>query len=568
MRHFLSVISLAFLALFFSQGHCDFSEKDRNRILYTSQKSVPDALKLYLDSLDSQQHHDFSILRALGERGLKQSLLSSEASIRKGAIIGASLSSSAEALDILSLAMETEDPFEQLLVLSAISSHLSTTTDELLFKAMNSPYPIIRLEAAYRLAGLKNTKVIDYLHTFIHQLPEQVQTLSATIFLKLDTEEANAYIHELLGSKQSSIRNAIAVLIGDCQKKCFLSALRSLATSALPSDQEGAVYALGMLKDGSSYPLIKNLLKKNNPDIALAAAQALIMIGAGEESSRIIKEQIQEELPRAIYTARWLPRQDGIPLLLPIFLHTNNEEAKLSAALALIQLKCPHPKLLDFLTNWLETPFHGRVIVPSFSKGRATQSWKYAQILLPSNPNERNKALSSIQAIEEHILSFLLQLPEEDYLPYVERILHSPKTKLVAKTIHFLSQVGNEHSLELISAVSNLPGEPVIRAYADLALYNMTKEPEKKHALHRHVKNLIKETLLLVDMEKPHPNPDSTYLRYQITPEMRSQLMLDILEALVASKSPADIRLLIDLMIETKAPNFPILSGLLMRIVE
>ncbi|WP_100934070.1 HEAT repeat domain-containing protein [Candidatus Chlamydia corallus] len=545
-----------------------FPESVSHKILYISTQSIQQALEIYLDALDTYADHDFFVLRKIGEDCLKQGIRSSDPQTRKSTIIGAGLAGSSEALDVLSQAMETPDPLQQLLVLSAVSGHLGKTSDELLFKALASPYPIIRLEAAYRLANLKNTRVIDHLHSFIHKLPEEIQCLSAAIFLCLETEESDAYIRDLLAAKKSSIRSATALLIGEYQQKRFLPTLRNLLTSASPQDQEAVLYALGKLKDGQSYYNIKKQLQKTDIDVTLAAAQALIALGKEEDALPVIKKQALEERPRALYALRHLPSEIGIPIALPIFLKTKNSETKLNAALALLELGCDAPELIEYITDWLVEPHYNETLTLSFSKGHTLQNWKRVSIIVPQDRQEKERLLSTARVVEEQILTFLFRLPKEAYLPCIYKLLASQKTQLAATAISFLSHISNQKALDLLFQAAKLPGEPIIRAYADLAIYNLTKDPEKKRSLHDHARNLIQKTLLFVDTENQRPNPKMPYLRYQVTPESRTKLMLDILETLAISKSFEDIRLLIQLMAEGHVKNFPILAGLLIKIVE
>lgn len=546
----------------------DFPSPVSCKILYTGQQSIPQALSLYLSALDSYGDHDFSVLRTLSENCLKQGIYASDPYIRKGTIIGSGLAGSSETLDILLHAIETEDPSQQALVLSSLPIHLETKTHELLRKALSSPYPIIRLEAAYRLAHSKDIQVLDHLHAFMHRMPDEIQCLCAAIFLKLESEESDSYIRQLLSSPKPTIRNYVALLIGEYQQKRFAPTLRNLLTSTSPSDQESALYSLGKLKDSQSYPMVKPFLKKQDPDLSLAAAQTLLSLGKEEEALPIFETLIQDLYTPALYSARLLSKEVGIPLLLPIFLTTEHPEKKLNAALALVQLGCDDDRLLQFMTEWLAQPHYTQALLPIFSKGHATQSWKYRGIIPPSTPQEKAKVQETIHAIEERILSSLLQLPKDSYLPYVETILRCQKPNLAAKAIIFLSHSSHHKALEILNKASVLPGEPVIRAYADLALYNKTKNPEKKIALHHYAQTFITETLLFIDIENKQPRSDSPYLCYQVAPEMRTKLMLDILETLVTTKTHEDIRLLIQLMAHTNAKNLPILAGLLLKIIE
>ncbi|SPN73201.1 conserved hypothetical protein [Chlamydia serpentis] len=545
-----------------------FPESISHKILYISTQSVQQALNIYLQALDTYVDHDFFVLRKIGEDCLKEGIRSSDPQTRKSAIIGAGLAGSSEGFDVLSQAMETTDPLQQLLVLSAVSAYLGTASDQLLFKALASPYPIIRLEAAYKLANLKNTKVIDHLYSFIYKLPEEIQCLSAAIFLCLETEESDTYIRELLAAKKSSIRSATAIQIGEYQQKRFLPTLRNLLTSTSPQDQEAVLYALGKLKDGQSYYDIKKQLQKPDVDVALAAAQALIALGKEDDALPTIKKQVLEERPRALYTLRHLTPEIGIPIALPIFLKTKNSEAKFNVALALLELGYDSPELLEYISDWLVQPHYNETLAMSFSKGHALQSWKRVSMILPQDPHERAKLLSTARVIEEQILMCLFRLPKKAYLPCIYKLLGSQKTHLAAIAISFLSHTSSQEALDLLFQAAKLPGEPIIRAYADLAIYNLTKDPEKKRSLHRYAQNLIQETLLFVDTENERPHPTMPYLRYHITPENRTKLMLDILETLVISKSPEDICLLIQLMAKVDAKNLPILAGLLIKIVE
>ena len=216
----------------------------------------------------------------------------------------------------------------------------------------------------------------------------------------------------------------------------------------------------------------------------------------------------------------------------------------------------------------LENKVPHRLFLPSHSIGKATQAWKECATFPILSQEEKIRTLAMYRAAEDTILACLLKLPNNAYLPYLERILASQKTALAAKAIAFLSVTAHPQALSLVSAAALTPGDPIIRAYANLALYTMTKDPEKKAALYPYAEQLIGDTVLFTDTENPLPSPQSSYLRYQVSPETRTQLMLAILETLVSSKTDEDIRVFLSLMKKTHYKNVPILSGLLMRIVE
>ena len=561
----LALLGLLSLTL---SANGDFPPQVSQKILLSCQKSMSQALDAYLEASESYKQHNFSVLRTMAESFLQQSFFSEDPYMRKSAIIGAGLSGSSEALDLLSEAIETQDLHELLLILNAACSQLGKASDRLLFKGLTAAHPIIRLDAAYRLACMKNSKVSDYLYSFIHKLPEEIQNLAATIFLQLETEEADAYIYKLLSSPKNLTRNYVAYIIGEYQQKRFLPSLRNLLTSAAPLDQEGALYALGKMEDASSYPKIKMLSSKSHPEVALAAAQTLLFLGKEEEALPILTLFCQQELPQALYTSRFLSQEKGEALLLPIFHRSTKEESKLNAALALVHQGCTNSSVLNYLTEILENNIIHRIFLPSHSTGKAIQFWKECTTFPLKNQEEKARTLAMYYAAEDSILSSLLKLPDDAYLPYLSRILSSQKITLTAKAIAFLSVTAHPQALPMISKAALTPGEPIIRAYANLALYTMTKDPAKKTLLYQYAEQLIVDTVLFTDSENPLPSPHSSYLRYQVSPESRTQLMLAILETLVSSKTDEDIRAFLSLMRKTHYKNIPILSGLLMRIVE
>lgn len=107
------------------------------------------------------------------------------------------------------------------------------------------------------------------------------------------------------------------------------------------------MYALGKLEDSGSYPRIKALSSRSNPEVVLAAAQTLLFLEKEEEALPILTNLCQQKLLRALYTARFLSQEKGEELLLPIFYNATQEEIRLNTALALVHQGCTDPQVLQ-----------------------------------------------------------------------------------------------------------------------------------------------------------------------------------------------------------------------------
>ncbi|WP_213318574.1 HEAT repeat domain-containing protein [Chlamydiifrater volucris] len=562
----------------------EFLPKSRITILALSaQKSAQEALKEYLLQYQQTGSHDFSVLRKISEDCLYQGFLSNDPYIQKSSILGASLSGSSEGLDILKKTMETEDPFLQLMAIGSLHNYLGSTIEDLLFKAMSSPYPVIRLEAAYKLALLKNPAVVDHLYSFLNKIPPEVRALTAAIFIMLETEEADAYVREFLSSPNPAIRAYTITLIGEHSKGKFLSSLRSLSGGAvLPIEREALLFALGNLRDSASYPFIKRSLSLSSTE-SIIAAVAAAKIGKEEDALPVLRREVRSGNPFAVAACSYLSVKSAEELLLPLFYNTSttipyqrsgipvspDEDLRINAAFVLAKIRSQSELVSTYLQNFFSCPTFGRRLLISYSPGKSLSAlhWTHAY---PSRLGTKTNSGSSLTP-EHALLDAAFLLSKECYLSITQNLLaHSNECKeaLALHALALLSQKKDSAVLEVLEKASQTPGKPLIRAYADLHLHRLSGDPSIKDRLRSWLKNTADEALVLKDSEEICNRASSTCLKYEVIPELKTKILLEILEALVVAKNKEDILLLIQLMTDGNGKNLPFLAGLLAKISE
>ncbi|WP_213357925.1 HEAT repeat domain-containing protein [Chlamydiifrater phoenicopteri] len=570
-----------FIALLSLPLSAEFSPKSRINILNLSvQKNVQEALKEYLLHYQETNSHDFFVLRKISENCLHQGFLSNDPYIQKSSILGASLSGSCEGLDILKKTMETEDPFLQLMAIGSLHNYLGSTIEDLLIKAMSSPYPIIRLEAAYKLALLKNPAVVDHLYSFLNKLPPEARALTAAIFIMLETEEADAYVREFLSSPNPAIRAYTITLIGEHHKARFLPSLRSLSGGAiLPIEREALLFSLGNLRDSSSYPFIKKSLTLSSTESILAAVAAA-KIGKEEEALPILEKGIISKNSLAVAACSYLSANNAEKLLLPLFSTlppssqyqragipvSSDEDLRINAAFVLAKARSQSEVVSSYLKDFFTCPTFGRQLLLSHSPGKSLSAFHWSHLPVSNTQSTTQTSLRPENALLD--ASFLL--PKEYYLSITESLLshHEGREFLALQALSLLSQKKDSAVLEILEKASQIPGKPLLRAYADLHIYRITGNPSVKDRLRLWLKDSSDETLILKDNEEIRNKVSSTCLKYEVIPELKTKILLEILETLVTAKNKEDILLLVHLMTDGKGKNLPFLAGLLAKISE
>ncbi len=190
-------------------------------------------------------------------------------------------------------------------------------------------------------------------------------------------------------------------------------------------------------------------------------------------------------------------------------------------------------------------------------------SWK---ILSPTSelerqiPHLRELALRA----QEALLRKVADLPLDYFLILAEEILANRETHLIPTLIQLCLQKPEQPVVELLEGHLQDPGAPLVRNYCNLALAKIERKGPYREYLKEWALRLRKHHLLefreqLSWSETMDEGPLS------LTPQDKSQLLVDSVEALASFSDQEGIETLIGLMRDTHPLNRLPLAGLLLR---
>lgn len=169
---------------------------------------------------------------------------------------------------------------------------------------------------------------------------------------------------------------------------------------------------------------------------------------------------------------------------------------------------------------------------------------------------------------KERILIDALELPAADFLKIAKSVLASDDNKLIPTTVHLLESMHTDEATKLLVKEANKIGCPFNRAYAHLALYRMRINTDYHRAklvewASKQKNHKIIEFKQMENIEQPSWSESA----YKLSPEERSQLLIETFDALASAHDKQGIDLLISLIKEGHEKNRYLLAGLLMKCI-
>ncbi|MEG2027729.1 MAG: hypothetical protein RRZ72_02295 [Victivallaceae bacterium] len=570
LRRFFWVFLFVLLCNHNPKVYGDYTCVVKNKIFSETVYKTPEkSFAIYLKHYRQVGYHDFRLLRKMSEFILNIGYQTNDPYLKKCCVLGAGISGSSSSLEILSKAAEESDYVLQLLTLSVLNNFTGKTVESILLTASGSPHPIVKMEAIYRLALLRYPYVIDRLRTFLDKIPHSFKPLIGNILIHIENEESNAYIKQLLCDSDPVIRSQIAVLAAENNRDYFLNNVRNLAHGAHPCEREAAAFALGKLQDFSCYEYLKTGLNKKNSYVKIASALALGLLGRDTEVVEILKREIcDNNNPFAVHAFHYFPKEHAEKILLPIFKTTENEEIKFNCAEVLTSLQVLDPAPYEYITEILLSKEHRPFFVPACSPGYSLSYYK-----MISNSQSLKMLYENSYALNDQIYAKLLKnliSAPDSYLSRdtVIKLLKTQEEKLNPILMNFIGNRGSIEDLKILEAASELPGIPFTRAYANMLLYKITQDPQKAAVLRNWVKEAVTNTVLLEEKESSSDFKKKPFLKFMVTPEQKTQLLVEALETLVQSKKEEDIALFLEMLSHKENKNFYLLVGLLIKIAE
>lgn len=522
-----------------------------------AQGRMDEALAEYRRIAVEEGRHDLVAIRHLSEQILEQGLSSANPEDRLMALYGAGVGQHPSLLPMLRRGLSTPDPQVQLLSIHLLARQCDDIADDLLNRAVVSPFVLIRLEAIYQLAKRHHPAAQGQLEAIMVRLPEETHPLFPELFALIGDSHADARMRQFLADDKWQVRCASILALAKAERDDFIPQIRRLAAQLHLPQQEAAATALGILGDEQSVSRLEQLVRSSDDQVRLAALQALWRLGRLDRRLEI------EEMARAgnLYAIAVLGEMSDAEDGLAQLLEHDAFSVRAAAAVSLLQLR--DPRGLPIIGELLIDDMRGLGLAVQRSVGGALHCIKVVGAYKQKNRDDPI-ALEISREMREQLLIWSLGLPECAFLSLAERIIESGQNDLIPLLVQLLESLSTERAIALLKKGQQRAGAPLIRDYCNLALYRLGEEgPWEANLLtwverEQHA-DLIQLRPLLPFQSKTRQDES----RFQLTPDEVSRLLVESLEGLARQQNSRAITAILAAIEQGNPRNRYALAGLL-----
>ncbi len=522
---------------------------------------VGKAIDLYFDDHIGEQPHSFEVLHQLGTILLDEGAHSSDPKKQLVSIYGARLAGVDSPLDVLEHGVRSQSPETQLACIQSLAAFQDDRCDDLLLKAMSSPFLPIRLEAGYYLAQRKHPAAAGQLESLFTRVPPFFRFVFPEFFALIGTKESMTILRSLMDDEEVTCR--LEAILGAARngRDDLLIPIRKRASQQNHAIQEASATALMMLQDTSSIERLKQLSKSSSSFVRLAAARALCHFG-DENAKQIIQKLVEERDLYAIVVAG--ETETNLDLLAELTRY-DDFQVRANASIALLQARDARalPAFLEFLLR--DTRDLG--IVMTSSPGRSLSAWKIIPSMTQRQGMEFNDLSAITLAIREHLLKQCLDLGQKPFLAVARAIMDRKQGELIPLTCALLENLRTPEAIALLQEKANTAGFPLIRTYAALTLFRLGATDPYKEVLKSWLTSHGKEDILQFRPLLPfHKRPQSS--PHELTPEETSRLLIEIYQAFADRHTKEGIDIILKAIRQDPSINRYALAGLLLRALQ
>lgn len=560
MKLFLYVIALITPLYLLSVN--EPSNTSTNHILFLMHTgNTSQALQAYNQYRTETGFHDFELIERIGLILLDQGFRTKDSEIQLLTIFGAGISLNEKALYIIEEGLSSDQPEIEMIALNFLSAYHNDRADQALHKAMKSNVLLIRLEAAHKLAGKKDPKIVGQIENLMSKVPKQLWPIFPQLFALSGTPEAKKILKKMLNNAQEDIRVATIISLAEQGHDDFLPAIERLASHHEVIQQEACAAALGTLKDENAAPKLLAFSTNSNQYVQLAALQSLYQLG--REEVRTTVEKIAKS--QDIFAISLLGKMPGSEEVLVELIKSNNIQIRINAALSLLELR--DPRALAPLCPIIIKNSGDLAIVKTLSPGKSLSAWR----IIPSareNLEEDQMSIEMSLHLREQMIAKAIELPEQDFINLAHTIFELQNNELIPALIEVLENHPTPAVINLLKKHQQKVGAPLIRNYCNLALYRLKEEGPYADNLQEWVTKQRNIDLIRFRPLVPWEMRDHNATTFELTPQETSRLLVDAFEAFAASQDDKGVDMLISVIQNGNPKNKYALVGLLMRAIQ
>ncbi len=559
----MGFFNTSLILLVFCSVHLQSFEKEHVTYLMQSQE-VEGALELYETYKKEIGRHDFEILVQMCSIILKNGIKSPDLTTQLSSLYGTSVASLHSPLDILEQGIKSQNIETQMASIQMLARLHDDQGDDLITKAMASPFLMVRMEAGYYLAERKHRKATGHLEALMYKIPQDFWFYFPQFFALVGTYEAIEVLKKLMENPFAITRIESILNAARFGRDDLLPRIRAHATHSNPDEQEAAGAALGMLKDSPSISKLERLSKSSYPCVKLAALRSLYHLGNTKALLPIFNLAQNEDL----YALALLADLPGAEEILAEKQRSPEINVRLNATISLLARR--DPRCIQTLYEFLLSDSKDLGFQPATSPGHSMMAWK-AIPLLPQYPKHAPDLSAITLQLRQHMLSSTLELPEDTFLSVARKVFEHKQLELIPLLVQLLENHGTEGALQMLRKNAELAGAPLIRMYCNLALFRLKEVGPYEKRLKDWTKEAQKLEMIKFRSSTPLASPlnmQKGLSTYELTPEESTRLLLECYEALSDQHDEQGIEILLQGLREGHPKNRYALAGLLIRTLQ
>jgi HEAT repeat protein len=535
---------------------------DKQHVAYLMQSQEIDAaISLYEAYKQELGRHDFEILVHMATIILEQGIRSSDENAQLSSLYGTGMANMHSSLEILEQGIRSQNFETQMASIQMLAQLHDDRGDELLTKAMASPFLMARMEAGFHLASRKHRKASGQIEALMYKIPQELWFYFPQFFALIGTADAIEVLKKLMEDPMPMTRVEAILCAARFGRDDLLPKIRAHATHLHLNEQEACASALGILKDSKSIPQLQKLSASNSIPVKLAALRSLYHLGDTQALLPIFDLAHQYDL-YAIALLGELP--GGEEVLAPLLKHTNIH-VRFNAAFSLLHRR--DPRCLPAIQEFLLSDSKDLGFQPHPSIGHSLTAWKVVPSLKQQAKNLPFDITGISLQMREQMLVACIELPEDGFLQIAEKIFREHETHLVPVLVHLLENHHTEATIHLLKRHAEHAGAPLIRAYCNLALFRLKEKGPYETRLRQWIQRVQGQEMVRFRPMLPW-NQRKNGTPYELTPEENTRLLLEAYQALSDRHDEKGIETLLQGIKHGHPKNRYALAGLLIYTLQ
>lgn len=535
-------------------------DTQKKHVLYLMQsEKITEAIDLYGKTYKQTSVHDHEVLEGMAHILLQQAAGSIDEDEQLLSIYAMGISGISSLVHLYESGISSKNPLVQASTIQVLTQMQEDFVDTLLHDAMHSKFLMIRMEAASCLAFKKHSTAVGQIESLMYRLPKPFWVYFPDMFATIGSVEAMGILSKMMTDVDLPIRIAATLSAAKYGRDDQLPFIRALVTHNNLAEQEAAATALGYLKDLKSTEKLAKLTKSSDSSVKLAAARSLYMMGHTEYKDPI-QTLAKEENLFAIHLLETIPESND---LLASLLSSSNQLVRINAALSLLKLRDDRclPHILGIiLHNETDLAF-----LPYHSVGSSLMYWKVYGSSTQLSKFTKSDFQAMSLSFRERILIDALELSPSAFLHLARRIFNAKQLSLVPTLVTLLENLPPEQATQFLQSYSQKTGAPFIRAYANLGLFRLGKNPE---AFYEWIRREKGKQVIQFRPTEPWSSRQSKPNEFLLTPEETSRLLIESYSTLATRHDPVSIDLLLEAIKEGNPKNRALLAGILLKTIQ